>query len=273
MKFLIYLSILAASLPAALSAREPGECVPAPFGAAQSHMEACVLLCGAAGWGPGTWIASESFIDLAVLQEDNPPDRPPAGHPPGPRPGFRDRRAPMPPFGPPMGGRRGGPPLPLPPQLLERLKNLSPDEQEKVFQNNKRFQELPKDRQEELLQRLHRWQALSPEEKESIEQRFNVFNRFTPEQRQKAREIYTQHWRTLPADRRKAVVEEFRKMRGMSASEREQYLAKPEVGEHFSTDERALLKELSELPTPPPRRFPGPPRPRNQDGPPPGAEP
>ena len=143
-------------------------------------------------------------------------------------------------------GRRGR--GPLPPQLLERLRKLPPEEQEKVLRNNERFQRLPKERKEQLLERLRRFQALSPEQRGRIEQRYENFRRLTPDQRRRAREIYSQHWRGLPAERRQAVIQEFRRLQRMSLDERKTYIARPEIQRRFNSEERKLLNDLSALP-------------------------
>ena len=154
----------------------------------------------------------------------------------------------------PRSGRRNR--GPLSPRLLERLRRLPPEEQEKVLRNNKRFQRLPKERKDQLLERLRRFQQLSPEQRERIEQRYENFRRLTPEQRRKAREIYRQHWRGLPEERRRAVLQEFRRLRRMSPDERKAHIARPEFESRFNPEERKLLNDLSALPSggPRPRR-------------------
>jgi len=161
----------------------------------------------------------------------------------GAKPGRRGGPLPLSPGA--VAGSRGGP---MPPPLFKKLRDLPPEEQEKVLRNNQRFQELPKERQDELLNRLHRFQALSPEQKEMIEQRFAAFSKLTPEQREKVREIYQQHWRNLPPARRKALTEEFRKLREMPPGDREKYLSSNELEGRFNPDERDILRQLNSLP-------------------------
>jgi hypothetical protein len=268
MKILVFISILAASFPAAWGASGEQGHVPVSYLIPQmpSHGERFSGFKGKAERESATLPPAGSLFDLVWLQEDRPSGPEPGDHgepmppPPGPRLWRRGGHMPPPP-GPMMGRRRG--PM-LPPPLLQKLKDLPPDEQEKVLQNNERFQALPKERQEQLIEQLHRWQALPPEQKEAIEQRFAVFSRLTPEQRQKAREIYRLHWRTLPPERRKALMGEFRKLREMSPAEREKYLSGNDLEARFNSEDLDLLKQLS--------AFPGPPRPR-PDFPPPPPEP
>lgn len=267
MKFIICLSILAASIPVALGAW--GNPPSLSFSQeTRSHSESFAGPRTGAEAEPWALAVPESLSDLAVLQEDQPPPpRPrrregPMPPRPGMGPGRRGRSMPPSPgFGP---GRRGGPMMP--PQILEKMKDLPPQEQEEVLRNNERFQELPKERQEQLLERLRRWQALTPEQREMIQRRADTFfNRFTPEQRQRAREIMPR-WHALSEDRHKTMVEEFRKMRDWKPEEREKYLSGKDVESRFSPEERDLLKEINTYwgslpprPGPPPGRTPEPP--------------
>ena len=212
MKFIVCLSILTASFTSAWGATGGEGYVPISYliPSMPSHSESFHRLQGEAEREATTLPLPGSSFELVWLQED---------HPPGPEPG--DRGGPLPPPRGPRLRRRGEsmPPPPgmrpglgrgpmLPPPLMQQLKDLPPEEQEKVLQNNARFQELPKERQEELIERLHRWQALPPEQKEAVAERFVIFSGLTPERRQKAREIYRQHWSTLPPERRKALMED-----------------------------------------------------------------
>ena len=136
---------------------------------------------------------------------------------------------------------------PLPPGLIERLKNMTPEQRERVLRNNRRFQQLSPRQQQVLRQRLRQLQELTPEQRELIEQRFQIFSNLTPRQQEKARQIYERRWRRLPPERRRALIEEFRHLREMPPAEREQHLSSDELQSHFSADERDLLRQLIAL--------------------------
>jgi DNA-directed RNA polymerase subunit F len=136
---------------------------------------------------------------------------------------------------------------PLPPALLERLKNMTPEQRERVLQNNRRFQQLSPRQQEVLRQRLRQLQELTPEQRELIEQRFQIFSNLTPRQQEKARQIYERRWRRLPPERRRALLEEFRHLREMPPAERDQHLSSEDLQSHFSAEERDLLQQLIAL--------------------------
>jgi hypothetical protein len=194
-----------------------------------------------------------------ISNEDLPPDMM-AQREGGPMRGRGGR--PFPPFGGP-GGRGPGPrPGPMmSPQLMEKLRDLPPEEQEKVLKNNERFQELPKKMQDQMIDRLHSFQALPPEQREMIQKRFDAFNKFTPEDRQKMRQFFSERWQKLPEERHRALLNEFRKMRRMSPEEGEKYLASPDVASRLNADELDVLKQLRKFAPPPlpPGMMPPPP--------------
>lgn len=153
------------------------------------------------------------------------------------------RPVPPPGAGPRQAQRR----RPAPPAaLLERLKNLPPEERERVLENNRRFQQLPPARQEQLRERLRQLQELSPEQRELVEQRFAIFNNLTPRQQEKARRIY-ERWRQMPPERRRALLGEFRRLREMAPSDRQQRLESEELQSQFDSDERDVLQQLISL--------------------------
>jgi DNA-directed RNA polymerase subunit F len=154
--------------------------------------------------------------------------------PSGPPPGPSDRRRPR---------RRPGPP----PLLLERLKNLTPEQREKVLENNRRFRRLPPERQEQLRMRLRQLQELSPEQREMVEQRFAIFSNLTPKQQEKARKLYEDRWRKLPPERRRALLQEFRRLRRLDPDKRKQRLESKELKDQFSSEEREVLTQLMAL--------------------------
>ena len=101
--------------------------------------------------------------------------------PPRPRPGDRrprmfDRRVP----GPPAAGRRV--PLP-PPWLLQEMKDVPAEEQQRMLENDPRFLELPPERQEFLRESLRRFQELPPERREEMLGRMRRFQQMPPERR------------------------------------------------------------------------------------------
>ena len=191
-------------------------------------------------------------VEWAFLQGPPPQDgghRGPGGPPrggmrgPGRGPGGgRGFNGPVGPGGPMGEGRP-----PFPPRLLERLREMKPEDRGKVLENNPRFRDLPPERKAELLQRLNMLLDMNEDQRRELDRRLSVFRNLSPEQRGKARKIYEEHWRTLSPMRRMAILEEFRNLRDMNSEQRGKRIASDEYQTQFSIEERAVLDELSAL--------------------------
>jgi Protein of unknown function (DUF3106) len=145
---------------------------------------------------------------------------------------------------------RGGPPDGRAGQrgtgFMQRLRDLSPDEQERVLANDQRFRNLPPARQARIRENLKRWNALSPEAKQRIRERQRAFARLSTGQREQAREL-SQKWRELPPLRRRLLRREFRRLRDLPPEKREAFLASPEIEKQLSSEDRDLLRGLAKL--------------------------
>jgi Protein of unknown function (DUF3106) len=183
----------------------------------------------------GKWLRGAALIlaalfvtDVAMAQRGQG-----GGRGQGMRMGRQGMRAP---------GERRGPG----PGFMQRLRDLPPEEQERVLKNDKRFQQLSPERQARIRENLSRWNALSPAEKEQLRERQHIFQSLTPAQRHEAREVF-QQWRELPPARRHALRLEFRHLCDLAPDKREQFLSGPQLQSRFSSDEIKMLRGLSGL--------------------------
>lgn len=135
----------------------------------------------------------------------------------------------------------------IPPRWLERLQKMSPQEQERFLENNRRFQALPPERQAQIRARLKQWNSLTPEQQQALIHRERILERLTPEQRREVRQVILPQWRQLPPARRRLLVGKLRQLQGLSDKDRQQRLKDPQFVQELSPSEQALLKELAEL--------------------------
>jgi Protein of unknown function (DUF3106) len=143
-------------------------------------------------------------------------------------------------------GRQGLNPNDHQPGFLEHLRELPPEEQEKVLKNNARFRQLPPQLQQRIRENLSRWNSLTPEQRDMMRQREKIVQSLPVEQRDQLRQIFPRY-RQLPADRRQAVMNAFLQMRDMPAAEREKFLASADTQQRFSPEERDILTNLNGL--------------------------
>jgi hypothetical protein len=135
----------------------------------------------------------------------------------------------------------------LPQNWMKRLQRMSPEEQQRFLENNRRFQRLPAWRQEQIRSRLKLWNRLSPEQKRILIRRARILERMPPAERRRIRQVILPQWRQLPPARRRILVEKLRQLQPLSPEERRKRLANPKFERGLSPKERDLLREISKL--------------------------
>ncbi len=135
----------------------------------------------------------------------------------------------------------------VPPQWMDRLQQMPPEEQERFLQNNQRFRSLPPDQQAQIRDRLKSWQQLTPEERHTLRDRAKVWENMPPEQRQRVRQEILPKWKQLTPDRRQELKRRLASLNGLSDEERQAKLNDPKFTEGLNPNEQGLLKEMSNL--------------------------
>ncbi len=141
----------------------------------------------------------------------------------------------------------------LPPKWVDRLREMSPEEQERFMHNNAHFQGLPPDRQAQVRENLQRWNQLSPTERNALRDRERVWEQMSPEQRAYVRNQLLPKWQQLPLERRQLLLGRLRTLRGLSPSARDARLNDENFLQGLDSNERQMLRDLSNLrglPTP-----------------------
>ncbi len=135
----------------------------------------------------------------------------------------------------------------LPPRWMERLRDMTPEAQERFLANNERFQNLPPERQAQIRKRLQHWNSLTPEQRQAVRERQHVWEQMSPEQQRYVREEILPKWQQLPPDRRHLLLGHLHALRELNESERAAKLNDPAFLNGLSSDEQLLLRELSKL--------------------------
>jgi len=141
----------------------------------------------------------------------------------------------------------------VPPEWVVRLREMSPEEQERFMRNNARFQDLPPERQAQVRENLRRWNQLSPAQRNVIRGRERVWEQLTPEQREYVRAQLLPKWQQLPQDRRQLILNRWGALRNLSPTDREARLNDENFLQGLDPNERQILRDLSNLrglPTP-----------------------
>ncbi|HTU35316.1 MAG TPA: DUF3106 domain-containing protein [Candidatus Acidoferrum sp.] len=135
----------------------------------------------------------------------------------------------------------------FPAGTMQRLRQMSPQQQERFFQNNQRFQSLPPARQAQIRQNFQRWNNLSPAQKDQFIHRNQVLQRLSPEQRQLYQSQILPRWQQLSPDRRQVIIGRLHTLQGMTPDQQQKALNDPRFMLGLSPDEQGVLRNLSSL--------------------------
>lgn len=149
------------------------------------------------------------------------------------------------PNGPGSGGERRM--MGLPPKWVERLQDMTPQQQELFMRNNERFNSLPPGQQAQIRQRLQMWNNLSPQQQQEIREREQVWERLTPDQQSYVRNVLQPRWALLPPQRKVVILQHLRALNNLSDADREARLNDPAFNQGLSPDEQRMLRDLAHL--------------------------
>ena len=135
----------------------------------------------------------------------------------------------------------------LPSGTQQRLRDMSPQEQEHFLQNNQRFQSLPPERQAQIRRNLERWNNLSPAEKDRLSHVEQSWERMTPEHRQLYQSQILPKWEQMSPDRRQLINGRLHTLQGMTPAQRDAAMNDPRFMQGLTTDEQGVLRNLNSL--------------------------
>jgi hypothetical protein len=178
------------------------------------------------GWLCGLGLGAALVLSLPCAAAQHPKDRPPTG-------GKAEQRNDRPPN---AGGNAAhtkvngnGARVFTPPNAQQHLQNLTPQERQRLLQNEERLKRLP------------------PAQQQLLRDRAQVWQRMTPEQRDHIRNEVLPKWKQMPPDRRLAIQQRLRVLQNMPEYARNQRLNDPNFTRGMSEDDRATLRDLSHL--------------------------
>ncbi len=106
---------------------------------------------------------------------------------------------------------------------------LSPEERQRVLQNQQRFRQLSPQQQQDMRDRQHVWQQMTQQQRDHI--KYEVLP----------------NWRNLPPQRKKAIEQRLGVLQNMPEFARNQHLNDPNFTRGMSAEDRSMLRDLSHL--------------------------
>lgn len=138
----------------------------------------------------------------------------------------------------------------LPPKWVDRLRDMSPEEQGRFMQNNQRFQSLPPQRQAQIRRNLETWNRLSPTERNAIRDRERTWEQMSPDQRRHVQDDLLPKWQNMPPERRALLNGRLHVLQGMTTTQQKEALNSPRFMQGLSHDEQQMLREVNSLRNP-----------------------
>jgi uncharacterized protein DUF3106 len=137
--------------------------------------------------------------------------------------------------------------LAMPPAWVQQLRQMTPQQQERFFNNNERFRALPPQRQAQIRQQMQQWNRLSPDQRQTMLNRQQVWDRLTPQQQGYVRETLLPQWQKTPPAQRQAILGKLRQLRGLDDAQKTAKLNDESFLGGLDPQDRQMLRDLSNL--------------------------
>jgi len=130
---------------------------------------------------------------------------------------------------------------------VDRMRDLTPQQRDRVMQNSPAFQNLSPDKQNKIRQQFNQWDRMTPQQRSDLKTKENVWRNLTPEQRDHIKSDVLPRWRQMPWDRQQVMKQKLGVLQNMPESARNQRLNDPNFTRGMSDDEKSTLHDLSHL--------------------------
>jgi hypothetical protein len=128
---------------------------------------------------------------------------------------------------------------------VDQMRDLSPQNRDRVLQNSKAFQNLSPDKQAKIRQQFNQWDRMTPSQQADLRQKETTWRNLTPDQREHIKNDVLPKWRQMPWDRQQVLKQKLGVLQNMPESARNQRLNDPNFTRGLSDDEKGTLQDLS----------------------------
>lgn len=128
---------------------------------------------------------------------------------------------------------------------VDTMRDLSPEQRERVLQNSRAFQNLSPDKQGRIRQQFNQWDRMTPQQRGNLRENEQTWRNLTPEQREHIKNDVLPKWRQMPWDRQQVMKQKLGVLQNMPESARNQRLGDPNFTRGMTDEERSMLHDLS----------------------------
>ena len=131
--------------------------------------------------------------------------------------------------------------------FVDRMRELTPQQRDRVLQNSKAFQNLAPEQQGRIRQQFNQWDHLNGQQRADLRAKEDTWRRMTPEQREHIKNDVLPKWRQIPWERQQAIQQKLGVLQNMPESARNRRLSDPNFTRGMSDEDKATLHDLSHL--------------------------
>jgi len=131
--------------------------------------------------------------------------------------------------------------------FVDRMRDLNPQQRDRVLQSSHAFQNLAPEQQSRIRQQFNQWDHLNPQQRADLRAKEDTWRRMTPEQRSYVKNDVLPRWRQIPWERQQVIQQKLGVLQNMPESARNRRLSDPNFTRAMSDDDRQTLHELSHL--------------------------
>ena len=131
--------------------------------------------------------------------------------------------------------------------FVDRMRDLTPQQRDRVLQNSKAFQNLAPEQQGRIRQQFNQWDHLNGQQRADLRAKEDTWRRMTPEQREHIKNDVLPKWRQIPWERQQMIQQKLGVLQNMPESARNRRLSDPNFTRGMSDEDKATLHDLSHL--------------------------
>jgi hypothetical protein len=131
--------------------------------------------------------------------------------------------------------------------FVDRMRDLNPQQRDRVLQSSRAFQNLAPEQQSRIRQQFNQWDHLNAQQRADLRTKEDTWRRMTPEQRSYVKNDVLPRWRQIPWERQQVIQQKLGVLQNMPESARNRRLSDPNFTRGMSDEDRQTLHDLSHL--------------------------
>ena len=134
-----------------------------------------------------------------------------------------------------------------PRHFVDQMRDLTPQQRDRVLQNSQAFQHLAPEQQSRIRRQFNQWDHLNAQQRADLRSKEDTWRRMTPEQRDYVKHDVLPRWRQIPWERQQVIQQKLGVLQNMPESARNRRLGDPNFTRGMSDEDRQTLHDLSHL--------------------------